>query len=137
MHGCSLPTEPKAVASWLLRLGFGLSLLFVGIDHYQEIQGFAPMVAQGLGPLEPLGLLWGYIFPGLMVVGGALFVIGTNLDIATWTAGIALASIPAGLALKALLGGVALPDVMPGAINAFIWLLVYFFAVKCCCSDKK
>jgi hypothetical protein len=134
---CCLPKDPKCVAGWLIRLSFGLSLLFVGLAHYMEIEAFAPMVGQGLGPLGNLGELWAYIFPGLMVVGGVLLVLGQYLEVAVWTSGLALAAIPAGLTLKALFGEVALPDLMPGVINAFIWLLVFGCVVKCCCCDKK
>jgi len=100
------------------------------------LEPFRAMTAEGLGPLEPVGALWAFILPGLMIVGGALFVIGKFTDIAAWTAGLALASIPAGMLLKPVLSGVSLADMMPAAINAFIWLIVFFLVVKCtCCGD--
>ena len=96
------------------------------------------MVADGLGTLAPLGMLWAYILPGLMIIGGVLFIIGMFLDIGTWAAGLALASIPAGMLLKSVIGGVSMSDTMPAAINGFIWLLVFMWAVKCasCCGSK-
>jgi len=137
--GCALPSNPKCVAGYLLRMGFGLSLLFVGIDHYMNAAAFSQMVSSGLGPLTQLGVLWAYIFPGLFIVGGALLVLGKNLDIAVWTAGLALAAIPVGMTLKPLLSDMALTDVMPGAINGFIWLLIYYFVAKSayCQMEKK
>lgn len=132
------PTCPKGVAGLLLRLSFGLSLLLVGVSHYMGLQGFAQMVSDGLGPVAPLGMLWAYILPALMIVGGALFVIGMYTDIATWAAGLALGSIPVGMLLKPVLSGASLADAMPASINAFIWLLVFAVVVKCvhCCNDS-
>ena len=127
-----------------LRVSFGLSLLFVGIAHYMTIEGFSGMTADGLGALSGLGMLWSYILPGLMIVGGALTAIGMYPVYAAWTSGVALGSIPAGMLAKSVLSGAALPDVMPMANNALIWLIVYVLVVKmtsCCganCStDKK
>lgn len=120
------------------RLSFGLGLLFVGLSHYMGLEEFVGFVSSGLGPLTPLGALWGYILPGLMVVGGGLFALGIYPEVAVWTAGLALGSIPPGLLLKPLLGDVALSDVMPGVINAFIWMFVYGVVVKCmCCSMEE
>ncbi len=125
------------IAGLCLRVTFGLSLLFVGIAHYMTIDGFRGMVSDGLGALSVLGSLWAYILPGLMIVGGALFAVGMYKQIATWCAGLALASIPAGMLLKPLLSAVALPDVMPAAINAFIWLIVFILVVKCSCCEGE
>jgi hypothetical protein len=121
-----------------LRVSFGLSLLFVGIAHYMTMGSFVGMVSGGLGALSMLGTLWAYILPGLMIVGGGLLAINMHREIATWAAGLALASIPAGMLLKPLLGPAALPEVMPMAINAFIWLIIYMLVIKCssgCCSS--
>jgi len=123
------------IASLLLRLGFGISLLLVGLIHYMTFEPFKGMTAEGLGALEPLGTLWAFILPALMIVGGALLAIGKYKDIGAWCAGIALGSIPVGMLLKPVLSGVALPDVMPAAINAFIWLIVYALVVQCCCCE--
>lgn len=90
------------------------------------------MASDGLGPLEFIGTIWSYILPALMIVGGALFAIGMYYEVAAWAAGVALGSIPVGMLLKPVLSGVALPDMMPAAINAFVWLLVYCFVVKSC-----
>jgi uncharacterized membrane protein YphA (DoxX/SURF4 family) len=117
----------------LLRISLGVSLLFVGLNHYMTMDGFTGMVSGGLGPLTPLGTIWAYVLPGLMVVGGALLALGMYMDIGSWAAGIALASIPMGLLLKSVVGGVPLTDVMPMVHTTFIWILVYYFAVKSCC----
>ena len=118
---------------------FGASALLIGLAHYGAIQEFSGFVGMGLGPLAPLGLLWGYILPGLMVIGGALLIVGSCL-LSTWLLGIAFGSIIVGMLLKPLLGGVALADVMPATINAYIYLFAYVLAVKCGCSgtaEKK
>ncbi|MFH1670541.1 MAG: hypothetical protein ABIA92_03050 [Patescibacteria group bacterium] len=139
----SLPSEPKCIAGLLLRVSFGLSLLFVGLAHYMTFEGFKGMTVDGLGALEPLGMIWAFVMPALMIVGGALFVINMYKNIATWTAGLALASIPAGMLIKPVLTGVSLGDMMGPAINAFIWLIVFVFVVKfsscgsSCCSTQK
>lgn len=133
MSCCSLK-DPKAGAALALRTSFGLSLLLVGIAHYMSLEMFSGMVADGLGPLTLLGTLWAYILPALMIIGGALFAVGMYCEVASLTSGIALGSIPVGMLLKPVLSGVALPDVMPMAINAFIWLVVYALVVKTCCN---
>jgi hypothetical protein len=128
---CScIPKDPKCVPGFLLRISFGLSLLFVGIDHYANIADFSQFVSSGLGSLGQVGTLWAYVFPGLMIIGGALLVLGQYLDTAVWTAGLALAAIPAGLTLKPILSDTALTDVMPGVINAIIWLVLYYLVTK-------
>lgn len=124
--------DPKAAAALALRLAFGLSLLLVGVSHYMNLEMFMAMTSDGLGPLTFLGTIWAYIFPALQIVGGALFAVGMYYEIAAWTAGLALASVPVGMLLKPVLSGVALPDVMPAAVNAFIWLIVYVLVVKMC-----
>ncbi|MBI5155770.1 hypothetical protein HZA45_00695 [Candidatus Peregrinibacteria bacterium] len=127
---------PKCIAGMLVRISFGLSLVFVGVVHYMDVASFRVIASDGLGQLAPLGMLWAYIMPGLMIIGGVLLVIGMYMDIAAWAAGLALGSIPAGMLLKSITGGVSLSDTMPAAINGFIWLLVFLWVIKCasCCS---
>jgi hypothetical protein len=129
-----LPTSPKCIAKLVLRVSFGGALALVGLTHLMDVSNFAPMVADGLGPLSPLGSLWGYILPLLQIVGGVLIVAKYRPDIATWAAGIALGSIVIGQLLKPVLGGVSLGDPMiMGAVNnTLLWLLVYLMVVKCC-----
>ncbi len=131
----AFPRAPKSIAVFLLRISFGLSLLFVGLSHYMTFEAFKGMTSDGLGALELLGTTWAFILPALMIVGGALFTVGKYMEIAVWTAGLALASIPVGMLLKPVLSGVGLPDVMPAAVNAFIWLIVFFLVVKCLPCD--
>ena len=124
--------DPKTAAKLSLRVSFGLALLLVGVAHYMNLEMFSGMVSEGLGALTVLGNIWAYILPALQIVGGALFAVGMYYEIASWTTGIALGSIPVGMLAKSVLGGLPLPDMMPAAINAFIWLLVYVMVVKCC-----
>ena len=130
--------SPKGIIGMLLRISFCLSLIFVGLAHYMQIDAFKGMVATGLGPVAPLGMLWAYVMPGLLIVGGFLMLIGQYVDIGVWAAGIGVASIPAGMLLKSVVGGVSLAETMPAAINAFIWLLVFVWVVKCglCCGSS-
>ncbi len=123
---------PKSVAFGLLRVSFGLSLLFIGIAHIRDAVRYADMVSAGLQwPwLTSLGSMWGYVLPVLLIVGGFCIALGIFATIGTWAAGLALASIPAGLMLKAALGTAGLDIAMPGTINAFLWILLYVFAVK-------
>lgn len=131
--------NPKTAAKLCLRVGFGLSLLLVGITHYMTLEMFMAMTSDGLGALEFLGTIWAYVLPALMIIGGALFTVGMYYEIASWASGVALASIPVGMLLKPVLSGVGLPDMMPAAVNAFVWILVYFMVVKTstCCGSCK
>jgi uncharacterized membrane protein YphA (DoxX/SURF4 family) len=141
MSGC---ISGKKVPKLLVRISFGLSLAFTGIAHYRDAAMFAGMTKEGLGMLEPLATVWGYVLPALMIVGGVLFVVGIVPEIAVWVAGISLASIPAGVILKSAITGFSLGDSMPAAQNAFVWLIVYLLVSKslfggCCgtsCGDK-
>lgn len=128
MCHCS-PYTPKGVARLFARIGFGLSLAFVGFAHYQDPE-YAEAVGRGLNFLEPLGMVWGYVLPGLMIIGGLLLAFGIYMEIAAYTSSIAIASIPMGLMLKSAIGGIALDDMMPAAMNAFIWLIVLLLVVK-------
>jgi hypothetical protein len=129
--------SPKGAATLTLRIGFGVSLFLVGLAHYMTMTPFKAMVMGGLGPLEPLGALWALVLPALMIVGGALIAVGMYLEVGAWASGVALASIPVGMLLKPVVGGVPLPDVMPAAINAFIWMIVYVLVIKLSCCCKK
>ena len=135
---CCDMRNPKVAMKMVFTVSFGLSLLLVGIAHYMSLSDFMGMVSGGLGALTILGTIWAYVLPALMIVGGALYVVGMRPDIAAWTAGVALGSIPVGMLLKTVLGGVALGEMMPHAINAFIWLIIYAFVVKmtCCCKGS-
>ncbi len=130
--GCDMP--PKKVASMLLRITLGLCVLFMGIIHLKTPVQFSGYVGDGLGFLTPLGMLWGYIYIALMIVGGALLTLGMMPTIAAWTAGLALASIPAGMLLKSLMTGAPLDQSMAAAINGFVWLIVFMFVMKNWCG---
>lgn len=120
------------VAKILTRVFFGVGLSFVGIAHYQDAANYAESVGRGLGPLEPLGMVWGYLLPGLMIVGGVLIAVGLFTQVGALLAGLALLSIPAGLMLKSVLSGLSLNDTMPPAMNAWVWVLVYLAAIRGC-----
>src|SRR3989338_1364638 len=118
------------ITALVLRISFGISLLAVGLSHYMTFAAFKPMVVSGLGPLEFLGVIWAFILPALMILGGATFVIGKFEEVAVLASGIALGSIPAGMLLKPVLTGVSLADMMPAAVNAFVWIIVFVLVVK-------
>ena len=127
----SLPSDPKSIAAFIVRITFGLSILFIGLSHSMEVASFSTFTASGLGALAPFGTIWGYLLPGLMIVGGGLFVLGMYENLAVWSAGVAFGSIIVGMLLKPLLGGVPLSEVMPATINAYIYLFAFLMATKC------
>jgi len=109
----------------------------MGLANYMAFEAFQGMAADGMGALTIVGTLWAYVLPGLMILGGALIALGMYMNIGAWLAGLALASIPVGMLLKPVLSGFSLADAMPSVVNAFVWLLVYLFVVKCSgCSEE-
>jgi hypothetical protein len=126
---CSPHRGPKAAVRLFARIGFGLSLAFVGFAHYQD-PTFAEQVSRGLGVLESVGLIWGYILPAMMILGGLLLAFGVFMETAAYASVIALASIPAGSLLKSAIGGISLSDTMPAATNAVIWIIALILVVK-------
>ena len=121
-----------AVAKSVVRVGFGLALALVGVAHYMDAHTFAEAVGRGLEYpwLENAGMVWGYLLPGLMIVGGILIAIGYMPAVGSLVAGVALVSIPVGLMLKSVLSGLSLNDTMPPAMNAIVWVLFYVAAVR-------
>lgn len=113
-----------------VRIGFGLSLAFVGIAHYRDAATYAEFVGRGLGPIEQVGMVWGYILPALMIVGGVLLATGFGQKVGAYAAGIALASIPAGLMLKSAITGIPVDQTMPNAVTALVWIIVLLLCVK-------
>lgn len=136
---CSKLPDPKGIACALFRLTFGASIALIGLSHYSNVQEFSGFVAMGLGPIAPFGLLWGYILPGLMVIGGILLASGICVSAAAFLLGLAFGSIIVGMLAKPLLGGVPLTDVMPATINAYVYFFAYILAVKCssCCGSCR
>lgn len=130
---CCSTHDSKGIAKLFVRIGFGLALAFAGLAHYQD-PTYAESVGRGLGVLEPLGMVWGYVLPGLMIIGGLLLAFGIYMHIAAYLSSIALASIPAGLMLKSAISGISLNDTMPPAMNALVWILVLMVAVKGGCG---
>ena len=126
----SILSNPVAVSKVVVRIGFGVALALVGVAHYMDISVFAEAVGRGLDQLEPLGMVWGYILPALMIVGGTFIACGFLPPVGTMLAGIALVSIPAGLMLKSVLSGLSLNDTMPAAMNAIVWILYYVAATQ-------
>ncbi len=118
------------VAKTVVRVGFGIALALVGVAHYQDAATFAEAVGRGLGSFEAIGMIWGYLLPGLMIVGGVLMALGVYAQVGTLLAGVALLSIPAGLMLKSVLSGLSLNDTMPPAMNAIVWVLLYIAAAR-------
>lgn len=133
---CSTPSSSSCIATGIIRTSFGLCLLFVGLTHYMTIPAFVTMVSADLGPLTPLGVAWAYILPGLLVAGGVLYALGMYVHVATWLAGIGLASIPAGLLVKPIMAGLPLSEAMPPAVNAFVWVIVYLLVSRCCTAKS-
>lgn len=123
-----------------MRIGFGLALAFAGFAHYQD-PSYPFMVGSDLGVLQPIGTIWGYILPGLMIIGGLLLAFGIYAHIAAYVAAIALASIPAGLMLKSAISPeLPIDEMISSASTALIWLIVLLAATKSsygsCCSTS-
>ena len=130
MH-CSSCCSPKGAVSSILRASLGLSLLFVGIAHYRDLPGFLGLVTAGFPEaLGSIAMIWGYLYPALLIVGGILLLSGFWMTVAVWCVGLALGSVPAGMLLKSALGTVDLSQTMPAAVNAWVWLIVLFLVVK-------
>lgn len=127
--------DTKWVAGFTMRVAFGLSLIFIGLIHYRQMNEYSAMVSSNLGPLTQLAEAWAYVLPGLFLLGGFIFVLGMFQSLAAWLVGIALGSIAAGMLLKTLITsgavqGATLGETMPATANAFIWLIVYAFVIK-------
>ncbi|MEK7591149.1 MAG: hypothetical protein AAB489_03000 [Patescibacteria group bacterium] len=125
----------KGVLALVLRLSFGLSAVFHGATLYKDFGGFSAMTAGDLGALSPLGMAWSYVFPLLLIVGGALVAANYRFVYGVWALGLALGSIPVGMLLKSLLSDANGGDMMAAANNAFIWLILLALTVKfsrCC-----
>jgi len=137
MH-LKLPQCPTCIVGAVARVSLGLSLLFVGLVHYMSFESFTGMVSEDLGALTMLGVLWAYVLPALMIIGGALLVLAMFMDIALWASSIAIGSISAGMLLKSVLSGLPLSQTMQPAINALIWLIALMICTKlshCCCEE--
>jgi hypothetical protein len=95
-------------------------------------------VVRDLGSIAFLGAIWAYLLPGLMIVGGVLLILGIFLEIAAGAVGLALGSIPAGMLAKSFLAGASISDLMPAAINAFIWMVIFLLVLKfsSCCTGS-
>lgn len=136
--GCCFKSS-KSVVATLSRVSLGLGLIFVGISHYQGMGGFTEMVTEGLGVLSFLGMIWAYVMPLLMIVGGVGLIWKKKMIFGAWCSGLALASIPAGLLLKPVITNSpeALGTAMQFANNAFIWLIMLLLTVKMssCCGS--
>ncbi|HLD63605.1 MAG TPA: hypothetical protein VI913_01785 [Candidatus Peribacteraceae bacterium] len=134
------PDCPKCVSKLSLRVGVGLGVALIGLNHLLNIQTFPEMVAAGLGPLAPAGLAWGYILPLLEVVGGVMVALGLQAGKGTWLLGISLVSIILGLLLKGLLAAttlvpadeaVPLESVMGVVQGTFLWLIALGLGTRC------
>ena len=123
-----LPNTPIQVAALLLRISFGVSLLFVGISHLTDIESFQLVVSDGLDMFGFLASVYAYIHPLLLIFGGGLFVSGRFPTLSALVAGIPLCVIPMGMLFKTLFG-LDLPDMMAAAINAWIWLIMYVIVI--------
>lgn len=134
-----LPGSPSDVACLLIRVSFGLSLMFIAIAHIIDHASFTLSVGDGFEGFVFLSFpafLWSYAHPALLLFGGSLLVINKFPVLAAWSAGLPLAMIPAGMLSKAIFA-LDLNDLMPSAINTWIWILVYVYVVKNCLATEE
>jgi hypothetical protein len=132
---------PKGAAKTLARVGFGLTLLFMGIADYLKMDSFMSLMSEGFtgGPLAFLGPVMAYLLPALMIIGGFLFTIGVFMTIGTWAAGLALVLFPVLMMLKAVVS----PDIEPTSVMPFVvygiaWIVLFKMVAKggCGCGPK-
>lgn len=120
----------SCIATFLLRVTFGLGTIFIGIAHYLTFSVFKEMTSAGLGPISFLGTAWAFILPALLILGGALLFVGVCPNIATRLIGIGFGSIVAGMLLKSVLSNAPLGDTLPASTSALIWLVVFFLLAQ-------
>jgi hypothetical protein len=132
---------PKGAAKSLTRIGFGLTLLFMGIANYLKMDSFMSLMSEGFTgtPLEFLGPVMTYILPALMILGGFLFTIGVFMTIGTWAAGLSVILFPVLMMLKAVVS----PDIEPTSVMPFVvygiaWIVLFKMVAKghCGCGPK-
>lgn len=135
--------SPFSIAARLLRISFGISIVFIGFAFYINFNPFLGMVREDLGFLTFFGTVWSFILPGLFIVGGLLLASNMYLEIAAWVTGIALASLPAGLLLKCVVSDIPVSSMMSTADEALLWLFVFVFVIKSstasdgCCGKEQ
>jgi uncharacterized membrane protein YphA (DoxX/SURF4 family) len=124
---------PKGTAHKLTRISFGLTLLLVGIAYFVKNPTFAALMAEGISgtAIAPLGQIMAYVLPGLMVVGGLIYVIGAFMEIGAWVTGIALGLFPVLMILKSIVSVEIEPvSVMPFVVYGLAWLILYVLVTK-------
>ena len=120
--------HPPWAINVLLRLSVGLSMVFAGISAYRDFTPFQINVTDGLAGLVLFGLLWAYVMPLLLIVGGGLLIYGRFPLLTAWIGGIALGCIPVGFLLKTVMSALPLPMMLTSAYPFVVWLLAFFFA---------
>lgn len=118
------------IASFLLRLSLGLSMILVGIAAYRDFGPYSASVSDGLATLYALGAVWSYLLPACLILGGGLLIYGRATFVAAWTGGIALGSIPVGLLLKTLMSAIPLTDMLQALFPYLLWMLLFYHAVN-------
>lgn len=116
--------------NFTLRLALGVTMVCIGISAYRDFTPFVAIVTDGLGPVAFLGYVWAFLLPALLIFGGVFLVIGRYLQLAAWTGGIALASVPVGMVLKTVMTDLPLPDMLTASYPAFVWLLAFVLALQ-------
>lgn len=130
---------PKGAASTLARIGFGVTLLLMGVAHYLKLDSFTSLMSEGLAttPLAFLAPVMAYVLPALMIIGGFLYTIGFFMTVGAWVTGIALAAFPILMILKAVVA----PDIEPTSVMPFVvygiaWLVLFKMVTKSGCGHK-
>lgn len=134
------------IAPWFARIGFGLVLVGFGVNHYRFLDSFRQMAIDGVGPLGPVAGILAYVFPALLIVGGALFAVKQLKHVAKFCILAALGGIIGwgGVGLMLVSGE---PEVMQATMqnlstaifNTSILLILYSVVRKmgCChCSPS-
>lgn len=124
------PTNTSWVINFIIRLSLGSCMIMSGIAMYREFDPFEASVIDGMGFLTLHGMIWAYVLPALLIVGGALLIYGKGMFITAWIGGIALGSVPMGLLLKTILSGQPLPDILTALYPYFLWIILFWIAVN-------
>lgn len=138
--GCPVQPCPTRYALWLPRIGFGLVLAGLGVNHYKDIGGFVQFSSSVYPTMPMVGSVAGilaYIVPALMIVGGVLFAIKQLNCVAKTCILASLSGILGWAGLAIMLGDSSSSGVlMPFIQNAAVLFILYYIIKKMTCGSS-
>ncbi len=142
MSCCSCP-QPCLTRHvfWLPHVGFGLVLVGIGVNHYRHLGDFVAMSGGVFASVPAIGTVAGllsYLFPALLIIGGALFASRQCRCLSKVFIVAALSGIMGWGGLALMLGdATAGSAVMPAIQTAFVFLITYWVIKKMSCCGKS